>query len=65
MKKILTAIFALILLSSCNQDPKTSKNEPVHLDTLQGTSFLGIALTIKQLDHLVFLLIECNSEMKS
>ena len=50
MKKILTAIFALILLSSCNQDPKTSKNEPVHLDTIQGTSFLGIALTIKQLD---------------
>jgi len=50
MKKILTTIFALILLSSCNQDPKTSKNEPVQVDTLQGTSFLGIALTIKQLD---------------
>lgn len=50
MKKILTAVFALMLLSSCNQDPKTSINEPVQVDTLQGTSFLGIALTIKQLD---------------
>jgi len=50
MKKILTLIFAISILSSCNQNLKTAINEPVQVDTLQGTSFSGVELTIKQLD---------------
>ncbi len=50
MKKIPTVIIALTLLCSCNQNLKTTKTDPVHLDTLQGISFSGVALTIKQLD---------------
>ena len=50
MKKILTLIFAISILSSCNQNLKTSINEPVQVDTIQGTSFSGLELIIKQLD---------------
>jgi len=53
MKKILTAIFALILFSSCNQHAKTSISKSVQVDTLQAISFLGTTLTIKQLDSKV------------
>jgi tetratricopeptide (TPR) repeat protein len=50
MKNTLITIFALILLSSCNQHTKTSINKPVQVDMLQGTSLTGSTLTIKQLD---------------
>ncbi len=51
MKQILIAIFAVAILSSCNQNLKTTKTTDVKVDTLQGTSFTGAALTIKQLDQ--------------